>query len=707
VRISIAIIVFIFAISLRATDYTTYIGDANPYQVAAMTTDANGVTYITGSRVIVGPPPDGTRAITDVFVGKLDPSGNFSLLATLSGKGSDQASGIALDTSGNIFVVGSTTSTDFPLHHPLQSIGGLGSTGFLVKLNADGTVLYSTYFGGTKGSSNLRGVAVDLKGDVYVTGETLAPDYPHTQGLPAGTVHAGLSAISGGFFAKIASTGDRILYAGALTSTNHACVAGSSCFLSEISTSGTSIAVDPMGNAYIAGNTFGLGLPTTPGALRTSGIGAFVAKVKPDGSGLVYLTLLGSANFAGPSSSPGNLVYAIATDAAGDAYVAGSTWDMAFPVTTSAFQTTLSVPTPQPVPPPLTFPSDAFVAKINPSGNAMIWATFLGGTGSDRAQTLATDAAGNVWVSGITNSTDFPSSSQWPNSSEFLAELSSSGSALVYSALFPGSSFSAALAVDASGAVHTAGGTGVVSSFAAGAAPGQTPAQRFFGISNAAGGVLAGRVAAGELIAIYGLHLGPPTAQSSAFNAAGFLPTTLGGVQVRINGTAAPLLYVSDTQINAVVPVGAMSGPATLQISQGDASLPDFPLMVDLAAPQVFRYPDGSAIAMNEDGTLNSPTNRAKPGSYISIWATGAGPFLGADGQMAVSTQSYCECEIIDVSRRSRVSISYEGAAPGFVNGTVQIKFQATPPIPGAVFFSGYLSVAAKYSDLFSVFLAN
>lgn len=702
---SFVVVALSCALGAQAAGYTTYVGDAYQYQVSAIAADASGNTYITGSRIIEpGSAATYFAAVTDVFVSKLDPSGNLSLLGTFSGKGVDEAGGIAVDPAGNIYVAGSTTSPDFPLRNPLQSVVYTqGSTGFLMKLRPDGSVLYSTYLGGTTGYSALNGVAADSTGNAYVTGTTTASDYPHTAGMPAGLAWpSGVPVISGAFFAKIDPTGSQILYAGVLTGPIPGCEVvreGSSCFLSPVYNWGSAIAVDAAGNAYIAGSA-SVGLPTTPGALLTNGIGAFVAKVNSAGTGMVYVTYLGAGDIQpGVAEVPTDTVSAIAADDAGNAYISGSTADPNFPTTAGAYQTTLS----NPAVPPFEGPSDAFVAKLNPTGSGMVWATYLGGTDADAAQTIALDSAGDVWVSGTTSSYVFPvDQTVTLHGSGFVAEFNSTGSDLIYCATFPSGTVATALAVDPTGTVHVAGPSGVVIAFPASVPPGQASGGMIFGLGNAAGSAAPGRLVPAEVISIYGSNLGPAAPALAAYDSAGFLPTTLGGASIMIDGIAVPLLYVSETQINAVAPVELKPGSSVaVQITVNGVPLPDFRAVVDAAAPEVFQNSMGT-VAINQDGTVNTAASPAPAGSYVAIWATGTGYFPAKDGQMATGANQFCSeqlffCSIYQADG-TPVSVYYSGAAPDSVTGVVQIDFEATSSQ------SYYLSVDGIASRNFTVY---
>lgn len=226
------------------------------------------------------------EALADVFVAKLDATGNLVFTTTFGGKGSDQGNAIAVNPMGNIWVGGSTSSENFPLRAALQTSQGSGNpggTGFLVKLAPDGTVIYSSYFGGLLGASSVNGVATDESGNVYLTGSTDSTDFPATAGLPAGKVTANeITPVSGAYVTKLDATGSKILYSALIVGNAVDCSGGSSCFLSARGTSGVSIAIDAAGDAFIAGNTNTTDLPVTAGI--AFGYGAFAAQINAAGS---------------------------------------------------------------------------------------------------------------------------------------------------------------------------------------------------------------------------------------------------------------------------------------------------------------------------------------------------------------------------------------------------------------------------------------
>jgi hypothetical protein len=159
-----------------------------------------------------------------------------------------------------------------------------------------------------------------------------------------------------------------------------------------------------------------------------------------------------------------------------------------------------------------------------------------------------------------------------------------SGASLLYAARFPGDTVAAAMALDSGGVLHAGGDAGLASAIS----PSAQLGPRILGLASAAGGSLAGRIASVEVISIYGLDLGPAAPVTATFDADGFLPTTLGGIQVTIDGTPAPLLYVSATQINAVVPLKlSSSSPAgSLVITTNSESLRDVRVIVDMDNPK-------------------------------------------------------------------------------------------------------------------------
>ncbi len=340
----------------------------------AIAVDTAGHAYVTGVTSSVDfpttpgafrtdPCPDIYIAagFTDGFVAKVSPDGGSLVYSTfLCGNGPDWPSGIALDAAGNVYVAGTTGADDFPTVNPLQAVSHTypsGSTGFVSKLSADGShLIYSTYLGGSI-FDTIRGLAVDGQGNVYVTGVTTSQDFPTTPGVlqeNRGNLFCLDEFCTDAFVTKINATGSAIVY--------------STYLYGEGNDSGSGIAVDTAGNAYVVGTTSSLFFPIADAFQPTSKVrgpsDAFVAKLNPDGTRLVYSSYLGGSGGASPSTGDDE-GSAIAVDAAGNAYVAGFTKSYDFPTTPGTFQPTLGGGVCDYFGGPC---GDAFVAKITAGG---------------------------------------------------------------------------------------------------------------------------------------------------------------------------------------------------------------------------------------------------------------------------------------------------------------------------------------------------
>ena len=358
----------------------------------------------------------------------IDPLLSYSTF--LGGTGNDSGSGIAVDSSGNAYITGTTESADFPTQSPISASLAGRTDAFVAKVNPSGSALvYCTYLGGNQTDQGTA-IAVDSAGDAYVTGSTSSGDFPATSGVLQPTLAGGQTDA---FVAKLNPAGDTLTYATYLGGTGTDVANG--------------IALDASGNAYVAGNTTSTDFPTaSPVQAANAGqADAFLSKIKPDGSGLVYSTYLGGS---GGDSGQG-----VAVDSSGNAYVAGFTLSTDFPTASPSQATNAGS-------------ADAFVAKYNTGGTALVYSTYLGGAGLDRAFSIAVDGSGNAYVAGDTNSAPFPTTSgavQTANkggSDAFIAKLGAGGS-VAYSTLLGGTLADGAngIAVDSSGNAFVAGYT--------------------------------------------------------------------------------------------------------------------------------------------------------------------------------------------------------------------------------------------------------
>jgi hypothetical protein len=367
-------------------------------------------------------PYDPTRPVV------IDPVLVYSTF--LGGSRMDWVKKVAVDGSGRAYLTGDTMSTDFPVKDAIQpTYGGGYWNAFVTRLNASGTALeYSTYLAGSQGSV-AYGIAVDGEGHAYVTGRFSGDDFPMVDPLFTDTC-TGEECV-GAFVSKVSADGSALVY--------------STYFPARVD----SIAADPPGNVYLTGYAGEFDDLPTVNALQSERHGkldAFVTTLSPDGSAVLYSTFLG-----GSLNDVGN---GIAVDETGNIYVVGYTLSTDFP-TVNAFQPALANPD--------TY--DGFVAKLTPDGSALVYSTYLGGSRTDYANGIAADNSGNTYVTGSTDSKDFPTvhalfASYPPPPNAFVAKLDPAGS-VVYSTYLGGRRSEGAyeIAVDASGQACVAGAT--------------------------------------------------------------------------------------------------------------------------------------------------------------------------------------------------------------------------------------------------------
>jgi len=420
--------------------YSTLMGGNYNDGGVGIAADSAGNAYIHGeaqstnfptSAGAFQPGPVGSEG---TFVMKLNTSGGLVYSTYLGGSGTDFAYGIAVDAGGNAYVTGDTDSPNFPTTAGAFQTTKPGSTSaYVAKLNSSGTALvYGSYLGGSAFDHG-TGVAVDSSGNAYVSGFTESTDFPTTTGafqtsVVAGSAHA--------FVVQVNSTGTALLYSTYLGGSRQDIANG--------------VRVDSQGNAYVVGSTFSGDFPVTAGAYQPTqhgGTNAFVTKVNPTGSGLAYSTYFGGGNE--------ELGDAIAIDSSGNAYIAGVSDSTDMPTTAGSFQST----------PPPDF--NAYVAKLNATGSALVYSTFLGGSASEEARAIAVDSSGNAFVAGDTTSTDFPTANPVQATAGgsldgFATVLNPAGSALVYSSYIGGSGaeFAWGIATDSSSNLYATGTTG-------------------------------------------------------------------------------------------------------------------------------------------------------------------------------------------------------------------------------------------------------
>ena len=418
--------------------YSTFLGGTGSDAATGIAVDSSGDAYVTGYTNSVDFPVTsgafhGTNN-TDAFVTCLNPGGTGLVYSTyVGGSSPDQSNGIAIN-AGNAYITGFSNSSDFPI-----TLGQSHTGAFLVKLTASGALVYSRVLGTSGSSTGGNAVAVDNGGAAYITGVTGESNFPVT----AGSLRTSLAGWNDAFVAKLNDAG-QVVYATYLGGNQN--------------DSGAAIAVNASGNAFVAGGTWSNNFPTTAVAFAGQLKGeenAFVAELNAAGTALVYATYLGSSSF---DSATG-----LALDAAGNCYVVGQTAGTDFPTTPSAFATSK--------PGGYNGHYSTFVSKLNPTGTTLVYSTYLGGTdgnSGDTAAAVALDSNLLAYVAGTASSSDFPTtagalqtrqSGQNSETDIFLVQVSADGGSLQYSTVLGSTSseYGMGVALDGAGGVYVAG----------------------------------------------------------------------------------------------------------------------------------------------------------------------------------------------------------------------------------------------------------
>lgn len=639
----------------------------------AIATDAAGNTYVTGrasSKVSLATTPGAfqpqSNAGTCLFIGavlsagfnpcdtsfvvKLDPAGAVIFATYLGGNGSTDASLIAVDQQGSVYIAGRTGSNDsnqnsFPVTKGAAFTSG---SAFITKLDSGGQLVYSTFI---PAAENVGALAVDRQGNAYITGFTgNGAVFPTTAGAFQATATAG--SMFPAFVAKLNASGTALSYATYLSGSEGPSGADGI----------QAIAVDAAGNAFVTGVSTSSNFPVTKGAFLTtnpSSESVFVTKLNPQGTGLIFST------YIGPGTG-----YSVKLDAQGTAFVAGVAGPP-FPTTPGASTT-----------------GNGFLTHLSADGSSLLSSTLLpvGVTAMDL------DGAGNAAIAGTATGNlpvgvgAFQPDYIAANFETYVAKFTSDGR--LAGATYLGGSQGAlelGFAVAPNGSVVVSGLAGSTS-FVTSVFPSLT-------VQNAASFV-ATSVAPGEIVALRGYGIGPATAVSAT------APVfQLGGVQVSFGGFPASLLYAQANQINAQVPwelAGQTS--TTVQISYSGLASNTTPVVLAPSQPGIF-------YANNSDGTRNSASNPASAGDFIAIYGTGGGPMspAGSTGQLwGAALSSLTLPASVTVGGENAV-VLYAGSAPTLESGVLQINAQLPSDLPPSTTVSLSITIGNVSSSMIPI----
>jgi uncharacterized protein (TIGR03437 family) len=568
----------------------------------------------------------------NAFIAKFDRSGQEIFGTFLGGVTASGGQALALDVAGNIYLAGYTGS-GFPTTDGADIASG-SRAAFAAKLSADGSkFLYSTYL---PNLVTVTGIAVDAQGSAVIVGANSAN-------------HA--------VVVKLSADGSQVLYTIVLAGSNQ--------------DSANGVTIDRSGFAIIAGTTSSPDFPVTPAALQPSLLGvqnAFVTKLDPAGN-VAYSTYLGG--------SGREFATAVQVNSAGSVYVIGNTTSIDLPTTANGVF-------PAPAIPLWSSSPRGFIAKIAPDGASLEYGSYWYGV-----STLALGASGDIYLAGGTGPGALPITPTAPNpcvpglGSGFLVHLNADGALLeaTYINAFDVSPDAMGVLADDAAVVYSSGvsvGGPVVAEVRFGSPGWTAPACMTRNVLQAAT-FTAGTVVPGEFVAFAGFGIGPENGVA-ADPSTGESPTSLGGVRVLFDGIPAPVIYAQSRQVNAQVPFEVSDRQTTvISLEFNGAVLGSIQTRVVLANPGLLRLEPGAsarALALNQDGSVNGPSNPAIRGSIVTLWGTGF-PLLDSactTGGSYTSTGGLAPG--FDAQIYGLGPLAFAGGTPGLPCGLIRMDLQ-------------------------------
>lgn len=600
----------------------------------------------------------GYDSIGDGFILKLAPNAASVVFATyLGGSLDDEIFAISVAPDGGIVVGGDTASNNFPLKNAYQSTFAIPTTdsyhGFVSKLTADGQSLsWSTFLGGSSYEDSVSSVTTDASGNVYFVGYTNSTNFPRVNALYS--VYQGGSY--DGFIGKISSDGTTPGFITFFGGSGVDAVEG--------------IDVDSTG-IYVQGITLSGNLPlVTPFQTSYAGAGAdgtgdaFVAKFALDGSSLVYSSFLGG--------SGDDQIYGIRLGTDHSLYVCGDTSSANFPLK-NAYSSAFAVNTSNQY--------HAFVSRVSPTGQ-LAYSTYFGGAGQDSANSIAVDAAGAMYITGITTSNDLPvtgalQATYSGNYDSYVGKFDPTGASLLFLTYMGGTNTDEGydLSVDGAGNIYGVGVTNSTDLPTRSALQATDNGQTNLFIFKLGADEVTVGAANFSLTAIAGKALasafGPNLANATATVTTPPLPTVLGGTTVKVKDSTgterlAPLFFVSPGQVNYQIPAGTASGPAFITITTGSGFVSTGVMTVLDASPAVFtlnQSGSGAAAALDAITFAGSPFNAKRStgeANILAFYGTGFGQDI-TDQNGDASGSVTC---LID---GQPASVLYAGRAPGYI----------------------------------------